>query len=192
MRSFEVLALCVLALAASAVIAATASATSVLYLTDAQQATLSSAVVVAQVGHSVTDEDPALGHILTHTTLRVEEILFGDAPPELVVHQSGGTVGNRTLHVPGAARLEQGERCVLFLRHVDGRWFLTALEQSKYTIEASIFGERLRRPKLGGLFTADATGSLVPTEEPVRPVLTLVALRSILKQAATAPAPEAK
>lgn len=159
-------------------IASVASATSVLYLTDERQAELSTAVVVATVGTAVAADDAARGHILTRTSIKVEEILAGDAPPDLTVIQTGGTVGNRTLHVPGDARLEHGERCVLFLRQVDGAWSLTALEQSKYGLEDSVFGERLRRPHLGGLFTYDADGALVPFEEPVKPVVTLQAFRA--------------
>ncbi len=170
---------CVVGAVASAAVAA--SATSVLYLTDAEQARLSTAVVVAEIGAARTFEDEARGHIFTHTTVRVSEVLYGSAPGEVTIVQSGGTVAERTLYIPGDARLEGGERCVLFLRETDGAWFLTALEQSKYTIEGSPLGPRLTRPKLGGLFARDADGALQPTEEPVKPVLLLSAFRASMK-----------
>ena len=48
--------------------------------------------------------------------------------------QAGGTIGERTLFIPGDARLKQGERCVFFLNEEAGSWYLTALQQSRYLL----------------------------------------------------------
>ena len=119
----------------------TASATTALYVTDSQQATISTAVVIATIGDAKTSIHTEYNSIRTVTTIQIEEVLYGKAPVRLKIEQMGGTLNGRTLKIPGDATLKKGERCVLFLFQNTKGWFLTALQQSKYNLQA--------HPKLG-------------------------------------------
>ena len=81
--------------------------------------------------------------IETHTKLHLEEVLYGSLSPKInqsgVVQltQAGGTIGERTLFIPGDARLKQGERCVFFLNEEAGSWYLTACSTAVPVPDAS-------------------------------------------------------
>lgn len=154
--------------------ASVACATSALYVTDADQARLSTAVVVATVGAAKVAKDPQW-RIVTRTSIAVSEVLYGEAPSQVEIRQIGGSLDGVTVYVPGDARLEPGERCVLFLRKVDGRWFLTAMEQSMYLLQHDgRLGETMHRTLHGGLYRRGPDGRLAehvePAERPVRPL----------------------
>lgn len=172
------------AAAVSVFVAGAAQATSALYVTDSQQAQLSTAVVVATVGEARASMSERYHQAITRTGVEVEEVLYGAAPPRLTVEQFGGTVGDRTWYVPGDARLEEGQRCVLFLRQVDGEWFLTAMEQSKYELrETAGLGATMHRTLSGGIFVRDDALKLVEYREPAeRPARPLSALRALLAE----------
>jgi len=149
--------------------AGSAFATTALFVTDAEQAELSTAIVVATVGRAEVGPHERYETVATRTTIRVDEVLYGQAPKELVINQIGGTLNGMTVYIPGDARLERGERCVLFLRQVEGRWYLTAMEQSKYRlVEDSRFGTIMERRLGDGIVFRNATGELVDYEEPIR------------------------
>lgn len=170
---------------ASLVVGASAAfATTALFVTDVEQAGLSTAVVIARVGPAEVLPHDQYETVMTRTTLRIEEVLYGAAPKQVLIHQVGGTLGGRTVLVPGDASFEQGERCVLFLRQVEGRWYLTAMEQSKYRLnDHPKFGTLMTR-KLGeGIHTRDARGALVPYSPVVQsPMKRLVPFRSSMAQ----------
>lgn len=149
---------------------ASAFATTALYVTDSEQATLSTAVVVAKVGVSEVLPHDRYETVMTRTRVEVQEVMYGEAPEDLVIHQIGGTLGGQTVYIPGDARFEQGERCVLFLRNVEGRWYLTAMEQSKYRlVEHARFGLLMERKLGDGLVVRNEGGKLVDYEAPIRP-----------------------
>jgi len=149
--------------------AGSAFATTALFVTDAEQAELSTAVVVATVGNAEVGPHERYETVATRTTIRVDETLYGQAPKELVINQIGGTLNGQTVYIPGDARLERGERCVLFLRQVDGRWYLTAMEQSKYRlVDHARFGTIMERRLGDGIVFRNATGELVDYDEPIR------------------------
>jgi len=156
-------------------LAVPAQATTALLLDAPAQARLSTAVVVATVGESTVSLHPDYKRPVTRTRVSVDEALFGGAPKNLVVEQFGGTLAGATLAVPGDARLVAGERVVLFLRQVDGGWFLTALEQSAWGID----GDRLSRPSTAHYTQRAPDGRLV--EAPDQPSLSLASLRLQLK-----------
>ena len=148
----------------------TASATTSLYISDTEQAQLSTAVVVAKIQGSEVLPHDRYDTLMTRTELRVEEVLFGDAPSNVTIHQIGGTLDGQTVYVPGDAKFERGELCVLFLRKIEDRWFLTAMEQSKYLLtENSKFGPLMTRTLSHSLVTRNEKGELVNYEEPIRP-----------------------
>lgn len=167
------------------VTASIAGATSALYVTDVEQAGLSTAVVVVTVGEAEVKLHPEWKRPMTHTTLRVDEVLYGTAPATLTVEQYGGTMNDQTHYLPGDATLEKGERCVVFLRKVDGGWYLTALQQSKYKLVAHPrLGLLLERKLDGGIFIRNDAGRLVEyLEPPEKPVMTLEEFRRLMKTA---------
>lgn len=171
----------VAAFLAVAVLAVTgqASATSALYVTDTEQARLSTAVVVATIG-KVEAEAHETYRIVTRTSIKVDEVLFGQAPAELRIEQIGGTLAGVTVFVPGDARFEAGERCVLFLRQVEGGWYLTAMEQSRYELrQQPRLGATMHRVLHTGLYKWDERGKLVEfTEAPDRPIKLLTRFRA--------------
>ncbi len=168
-----------LALAVALVLVPVAgSATSALYFTDAEQARLSTAVVVATVGAARQSLHPQWQRPLTHTTLHVEEVLYGAAPDKVEIEQIGGVVDGITTRIPGDATFRDGERCVLFLRQVDGGWYLTSLGQSKYSLVASPDGLVLDRELRMAMYTRDeATGRLHRYDPPASKPRTLDILR---------------
>ena len=156
----------------------TAQATTMMYLNDVQQAQLSDAVVVARIGSAHTAPHPDYPTIMTDTTIIVEEVLFGQAPTELQLRQIGGTYQEKTLYIPGDARLKYDERVVLFLNENNGQWYLTALEQSKYTlVKQGRRGLVLSRTLNDGFVLRDASGQLRPYTPPNKPPETLRSFR---------------
>jgi len=121
-------------------------------LSDAEQAELSTAVVVAEVEEARLGVDERWDRGVARTSLRVVEVLAGQAPESLVVEQFVGRQGDRVYRMPGDARLSQGERCVLFLREVGGHWYLTAMQLSKYSVLDTASVPRIRRVMTGGIF----------------------------------------
>ncbi len=161
-----------------------ASATSALYLSDAEQASMSTAVVIATIGDATVEMSPVWNQAITLTRVKVDEVLYGVAPSDVVIEQMGGTLDGITVYIPGDARFEQGERCVLFLRNVDGGWFLTAMEQSKYRLESrERLGSLMVRQLSGGMFVRGPDGRLVEFHEPSnRPLKLLKTFREMLAE----------
>ena len=112
----------------------------------------------------------------------MDEVLYGAAPAELELHQIGGTIGEQTVHIPGDAVFKRGELCVLFLRQHEGRWYLAAMEQSKYRlVEDPRFGLLMERTLGDGIVTRDEQGRLVDYVEPIQlPIKRLESFRAQL------------
>jgi hypothetical protein len=138
--------------------AAPASATSALYLSDIEQAAESTAVVIARVGAARQAVHPKWNRPLTLTSIEVEEVLVGAAPASLSIEQLGGVLDGKVHYIPGDAVLKQGERCLLFLRNVEGGWFLTAMKQSRYQLLEGKRGTFVKRDLSEGLFVNTPNG----------------------------------
>ncbi len=130
-------AFCALIALMAIALAPPAIATTALQLSDAEQARVSTAVVIATVGKAEPGVHERWGRPITLTTVRIEEVLVGHAPAELRIEQLRGELDGVSSMIPGDADLVEGERCVLFLRAEKDKWHLTALGQSKYRIEPS-------------------------------------------------------
>jgi len=157
-----------------------ASGTSALYFTDAEQAHLSSAVVVATVLGSRQTVNERWQRPLTFTTLRIDEVLYGDAPATVEIEQIAGTLNGITSRIPGDALFDEGERCVVFLRHIDGGWYLTSLGQSKYDLAPAPGGPMLHRELMMALYRRDDAGRLERIDEPPTRPRSLSDLRTAL------------
>jgi len=160
-------------------------ATSALFVTETEQAHLSTAVIIGQITHQRGALHSQWQRPLTMTTVAVEEVLYGTAPREITIEQVGGTFGDQIMYIPGDAVLTLGERVVLFVRQIDDNWYLTALQQSQYHIEDSPHGTRLvREMDNHGLFVRGQANELIPYQAPlIKPILTLRDLRDLLKVA---------
>ena len=114
--------------------------------------------MIARVGEARQAVHPEWQRPLTHTTIEVEEVLVGKAPANLTIEQLGGVLDGQVHYVPGDAVLKAGERCLLFLRNVDGGWFLTAMQQSKYELLEGERGTFVKRAFFEGLFVNTPEG----------------------------------
>lgn len=190
MRSLASRAVLALAMSIALALAPVARATTALYLSEVEHAGLSDAIVRGTVVDQTTDRDPRFGRIRTRTTLAITERLMGETPAQIVIEQMGGRLGDEVLLLPGDAHLEPGEDLLLFVRQVDGAWFLTALEQSAYQVVPSLDGPLLEREIGEGLFIRTKGGGLQPwlDDAPGQP-LTLERLRWILFEAGLGPSP---
>ena len=168
----------------------TASATTALYLSEVEQATGSDAVILAIVGEQRVDRNPDSGRLYTHTTLHMSKSLMGETPEQFEVHQMGGRMGEEVLQIAGDATLVPGEQVCVFVRQVDGQWYLTAMEQSLYTVVPSLDGLLLERELTSGLFLRTKGGDMTPwvDDSPGTP-MTLDRLAWILADANLAPEP---
>jgi hypothetical protein len=165
-----------------------AQATTALFLTDSEQAELSTAVVIASVGAQRVGFNENLKTTVTRTRLEVLEVLSGAAPPTVEIEQVGGQLGERFVSLPGDAKLVPGELCVLFLFKNSQGWYLTALQQSKYSLSRGKDGVRTLSRKLGdGIVRRDSKGHLVPASTSERRSTTsLEDFRLLLKTLAPA------
>ncbi len=172
-----------LALVLLGLTANSASATSALYLSDVEQAAESTAVVIATVGEARQAVHSEWNRPLTMTSIEVEEVLVGAAPATLTIEQLGGVLDGKVHYIPGDAVLKRGERCVLFLRKVDGGWFLTAMKQSRYQLFEGKRGTFVKRDLSEGLFvnTPDGLRPFAPPRN--SPVQLLSQLREKFRRA---------
>jgi len=170
-------------------VASSARATTAVVLTETEQALASTAVVVAHVTEQHVARHPQLGRAETLTTVQIERVLYGDAPDQVVVHQLGGELDGVLLQVAGDAHLQLGDRDVLYLRQVDGGWYLTAMEQSAFTLVPSLDGDALVRQLSSELLQRSPEGVLVPWDGDDASAPTLTDLSALL---ASLPAKEAK
>ena len=81
---------------------APAAATSVLYLTDREQAQQSDAVVLATITDQRVERHPVWNRPTTISTVRVDEVLHGTAPAEFEIHQLKGELGGNSTELPAA------------------------------------------------------------------------------------------
>lgn len=120
------------------VLAHSALATTVVPPTFEQLVSQAELVVRAEVRALRCEETLREGRPVIHTyvTIDVVRTLKGDAPATLELRLLGGTVGDRTLHVPGVPRFAPGERCLLFIEN-NGRQFcpLVAIMHGRYRVE---------------------------------------------------------
>ena len=178
--------LTVLVLAFGLLLAAPVGATSVIELDLPAHVAESTAVVEATVGVPYVTINDANGHPMTHTPLVVTAVLAGAAPERIEITQHKGRVGDRELHLPGDGLLEPGSTVVVFAMHAEGRWWLTALAQSVWSIDGTDAAATATR-QLSSLsfFERDpATGKVVPAHGAVPTRTTLAALRQSITAAA--------
>ena len=127
----------------------------------------SSEIVVGRVTGLSSRWDSAHSMIVTEVHVAVAEQLKGGSPRELVVYQLGGTVGNETVEVDGAASFgDPNEEGVLFLcRDRAGHAMLTGLGQGKFDIERDARSGAVHVQRLQAGFAARDARSLRPVRD---------------------------
>jgi hypothetical protein len=121
-------------LGAVVAVSAPATATTMYYLDVEQLVELSDVVVTGRVVSARTFIGSS-ERISTAWSIEVEQVHEGAGVPQIVeVVQWGGELDGQALYVPGDARFSRGERVMVFLRQVDGAFYLTAMGQSKFTV----------------------------------------------------------
>lgn len=124
-------------LLASLLLAATASATTMLVLDVDALSGAADAVVRARVVKTSSRWTASGGRIVTDVELEVAETWKGGVARTIVVTQPGGVVGDLGQHVAGAARFVPGEEVVLFLEARGGRFTVAGMAQGRFKVEAS-------------------------------------------------------
>ena len=163
-----------------------AQATTVIQLDLVQHLKDSTAVIEAQVGETAQGIDAATGRPFTDTQLRVDRVLFGQAPDSLAIRQHKGTIDGKVHAIIGDGELEPGSNVLLFvMKHTDNRWYLTALAQSVYTIVGSGPDAKVERSLDSLVFMErDAQGRLIPAHPKDEKDLNLGRLRGLISEAA--------
>lgn len=126
--------LVVLVLAAAAVSALPASASTFLAMDQRELVAASQAVVVGEVlGVRAFWNDDATA-IVSEAQVRVDEVLSGDAPTIVTVRTFGGTVGRLRIEAHGFPTFHTGERLVLYLDGVDGAASVVGYQLGEYRL----------------------------------------------------------
>ena len=150
-----------LVLAGLLLFAPPASATVLLDLSLEERIARADTVVVGTVKSQRTFRAGTL--ILTESTLRVEETLYGAPGKTLVVTTVGGTIGDTTMDVPGEAMLAVGQRLVVIARRdANGRNHLVGMSMGAFTLRGDVAEQVIVVPTLrrhGGL--AEPQGQVV-------------------------------
>jgi hypothetical protein len=120
-----------------------AQATVVKAMTLQEKTQASPLVVHAIVERIETEWEVPGARARTLITLSILEILKGDAAPgqRIIVHQTGGRIGDFHQTASGLSKYEEGEECVLFLEPLGPYLVELGVGIGKYAIE-SVSGER--------------------------------------------------
>jgi hypothetical protein len=156
---------------------APAHATVVVPLTRAELVQRSDMVVQATIVAQRSEWNPDHSQMRTFTRILIGSWLKGASPVEFEIEQTGGSVGGRVSHVAGDAWLTPGQQAVLFLRTIDGHYYLTALSQSVYFIDVSAAHPTVRRDVSQLTFARPSNGRYVlvpPTLERAESLAQLV------------------
>jgi hypothetical protein len=109
--------------------------------------------------------------IVTDTTIKVEQVLAGSAGTNFIVSQLGGTIGERTVDVPGDAHLTIGERVVVMTRaRPSGRNILVAMGLGVYHLDGREAHQRIDATLMrrDGSVSSGATERMVPLADIIR------------------------
>jgi len=121
---------------------ATASATVMKYVDLARLVEISDVVVQGRIVNQQTYLDEEYGHVVTDTTVEVDQTFLGRSTKTVTFQQWGGAYDGKIAAIPGDASFEPYEEVILFLARGKkgndrGKLFLSALGQSKYTVTGS-------------------------------------------------------
>ena len=80
----------------------------------------------------------------------------GGADPVIEIRELGGTVGDTTLHVVGAAQFLVGDDILALVEHTAGGWRPSSMSRSVYGVRDTVAGAELLRQESGEPVVGDA------------------------------------
>ena len=128
------------------VLAAIATATTVVPMSVERLTSISSHVVEGKAVQTWSAWDPSHAMILTYTKFQVQRALKGQPGGVVVVKQLGGRVGAMTQKVAGIHHWQPGEEALLFLRPGmarDGTLVVTGTIQGNFLVRVAEDGTRI-------------------------------------------------
>lgn len=130
-------------------------------------------IALVQVISQSTEYD-SRGRIVTRVRMRVEEgLLAADAGDELDVISLGGIIGDLGMQIAGEPSFEDGERALVFVRHVNGAYRPIGMSQGVFPVS----GDDNPRVEPGGsglsLVRPGGNGQLAPAGAALRGTRTL-------------------
>ncbi len=149
-----------------------------------QQVGLSAVVVEGRVGVAQVSRNPSTGRPTTDTPIHIIATLYGEAPVGgvLLVRQTRGILDGKRTVVVGDPQLNTGDRVIVMLRCVDGRYYLTALSQSVFWVRDEVTPARVEQRLDGLVRMTETANGLVPAAGDDRSTpLTAEALRQRIR-----------
>ena len=134
--------------------AATATATVAKLMPLDRLVDRSDRIVHATVKSQKSQFDKKYNLVTTRTTLDVSETYWGSDKKTIVIEQFGGEANGIKTIIAGDAKFTAGEEVILFLKDAkdkSGLNYLTAMAQSKYTVQKQADGTELIWRDLEGL-----------------------------------------
>ena len=128
-----------IAMIAAALIAGSASATTVIKMELPQLVQESDTIVQGRVGQVYSQWDAAKKVIFTYVFVNVEDAVKGDRRSAVTIRQLGGTIGGMNMSVVGMPKFTQDDDVLLFLNsNNDGTYDVVGLGQGKYMVANSV------------------------------------------------------
>jgi hypothetical protein len=113
--------------------------------TDAQEIAAADRIVRGRVEAVRTERRAGSGAIETVARVRVVDDYTGGSESVIEIRELGGTVGETTLQVPGAAQFLVGDDIVALVERKAGGWRPSAMSRSVYGVRESLGGLELVR-----------------------------------------------
>ena len=154
-------------LAAASPAAPTARATTIRAFSLPALTAAAQSIVRGRVVDARAVYDPQREAVYTHTTVRVDEVLWGRERPgeELLVRQRGGTLDGVTWSIPGTPRLELGADVLLFCRTDGAFHYIVGMAQGVYVLSRPAATPATRGPS--GLSARRHTAGLRALPQPL-------------------------
>lgn len=159
-----------LALAALALAAVPASASTFLAMSDVELVTQADAVVQGRIVKQSSRWDDAGRVIVTDALVRVQSVLAGKAPKFVTVRTAGGEVGDYGVEAVGFPKFEPREKVLLFLLDSgDGTSRVLGYQQGHFQVVKRKDGVKLAVPRTeDGAAFLRRDGTLKPERQSMR------------------------
>lgn len=152
------------------VIGASATAATLKVRTDAEEIAAADRIVRGRVEAVRTERRAGSGAIETVARVRVVDDYTGGADRVIEIRELGGTLGDTTLSVPGAARFIVGDDIIALVERTGGGWRPSAMSRSIYGVRETVAGTELVRQVTGEPASGSGRRSLTAFAAAVRTV----------------------
>jgi hypothetical protein len=160
-----------LAAAVALFVVGAAQASTFLALSQEELVAGSAAVVEARVADVESFWNSEHTVILTEATVRVDDVIVGEAPAFLKVRTFGGTVGRYRIDAPGFPTFAEGQRLLLFLYRepADGSVRVQGYRMGEYRVEVGSDGVEMAVPMAdAGMWLLRRDGKAAEAPRPLR------------------------